>query len=78
MSELPDPETFGDYGKWPGRHVDGPGGHIGNVPRSTSTTPRTARSGCWSTSTRARGSCRYAGARIDAERSVVVHGAGAR
>ena len=31
MSELPDPETFGDYGKWPGREVHGPGGRLGDV-----------------------------------------------
>jgi hypothetical protein len=31
MSELPDPETFGDYGAWPGRAVQGPGGRIGAV-----------------------------------------------
>ncbi len=31
MSELPDPETFGDYGAWPGREVHGPGGRVGAV-----------------------------------------------
>src|SRR5829696_3368350 len=31
MSELPDPEQFGDYSRWPGRQVDGPGGRIGEV-----------------------------------------------
>ena len=31
MSELPDPETFGDYSAWPGREVHGPGGRIGEV-----------------------------------------------
>src|SRR5829696_7415576 len=31
MSELPDPETFGDYSRWPGREVHGPGGRIGDV-----------------------------------------------
>src|SRR3954468_22176605 len=31
MSELPDPETFGDYSAWPGREVQGPGGRIGEV-----------------------------------------------
>ena len=31
MSELPDPETFGDYADWPGREVHGPGGRIGSV-----------------------------------------------
>src|SRR3954453_710548 len=31
MSELPDPQTFGDYSAWPGREVQGPGGHIGDV-----------------------------------------------
>ena len=31
MSELPDPETFGDYSRWPGRQVHGPGGRIGDV-----------------------------------------------
>ncbi len=31
MSELPDPETFGDYAAWPGREVHGPGGRIGTV-----------------------------------------------
>src|SRR5688572_16799138 len=31
MSELPDPDTFGDYSRWPGREVQGPGGRIGDV-----------------------------------------------
>src|SRR5215218_2950160 len=31
MSQLPDPETFGDYSRWPGREVQGPGGRIGDV-----------------------------------------------
>jgi hypothetical protein len=31
MSELPDPDSFGDYADWPGREVHGPGGRIGTV-----------------------------------------------
>src|SRR5688500_5621252 len=31
MSELPDPESFGDYASWPGREVHGPGGRVGTV-----------------------------------------------
>jgi hypothetical protein len=31
MSELPDPDSFGEYADWPGREVHGPGGRIGTV-----------------------------------------------
>ena len=31
MSELPDPDSFGDYADWPGREVHGPGGRLGKV-----------------------------------------------
>ena len=31
MSELPDPDSFGDYADWPGREVHGPAGRIGTV-----------------------------------------------
>ena len=31
MSELPDPDSFGDYAAWPGREVHGPGGRVGKV-----------------------------------------------
>ncbi|HET8949880.1 MAG TPA: hypothetical protein VFN44_05195, partial [Solirubrobacteraceae bacterium] len=31
MSELPDPDSFGDYADWPGREVHGPGGRVGTV-----------------------------------------------
>ena len=31
MSELPDPDSFGDYADWPGREVHGPFGRLGTV-----------------------------------------------
>ena len=31
MSELPDPDSFGNYADWPGREVHGTGGRIGTV-----------------------------------------------
>ena len=77
MSELPDPETFGDYGKWPGREVHGPGGRIGDV-REIYLDDATDRPE-WVLVDLEQGSrfVPLAGARIEAETIVVVHGASA-
>jgi len=77
MSELPDPETFGDYGKWPGREVHGPGGRLGDV-REIYLDDATDRPE-WVLVDLEQGSrfVPLAGGRIEGETIVVVHGASA-
>src|SRR5215217_3521425 len=77
MSELPDPETFGDYGKWPGREVHGPGGRIGDV-REIYLDDATDRPE-WVLVDLEQGSrfVPLAGARIEGEAILVVHGTSA-